>query len=92
MNTYPRINDKVILMEDFRGSDDYSRLCYDDDLKKHLDALIGKKSTVIGVSKDFFSDETSEGYCDITDGTIHFRIRLKWFWANTDSEAEEKQI
>lgn len=86
MNTFPRIDDKVLLREDFRGSDDYSSLCYDKTCKEHLDALIGKESAVVGVFKDFYSDNPTDGFCDITDGTMHFRIRLKWFWANPSEE------
>ena len=74
MKEYPRIGDKVILKESYKGHPYYKEYYFDDRTK--LDNLMGKPVEVEGIGKSW-GDEYLE-YCDITDGEICFRVPLEF--------------
>ena len=76
MKTYPRIDDKVILQDSFKGSKGYKEYFS----KGQIDGIFGVVADVVGVSKSpLFDNEASIGYCDITtDYKIVFRVPLEF--------------
>lgn len=74
MKEYPRIDDKVILQESFKGSKDYNEYFHDG----RIDGLFGVVADVVGVGKRTY-EEDSIGYCDITaDYNTVFRVPLEF--------------
>ena len=73
MTTYPRIDDKVILQEKFKNSQNYK----DYFSSGQIDGMFGIVADVVGVGK-YVHDDTI-GYCDITkDNNIAFRVPLEF--------------
>ncbi|MBQ7508432.1 MAG: hypothetical protein IJT52_03790 [Spirochaetales bacterium] len=73
MKEYPRIDDKVILQESFKGSPDYKEYFSDG----RIDGMFGVVADVVGVRKSPY--DGTIGFCDITtDSNIVFRVPLEF--------------
>lgn len=74
MKTYPRIDDKVILQDKYKESQNYK----DYFSKGQIDGIFGVVADVVGVSKCRYED-VSLGFCDITtDYKIVYHVPLEF--------------
>ena len=81
MKDYPKMFDKVILREDFKGSDEYNEYFW----QGRIDPLLGKVCTVRGML-DFREDDRTVAIT--LDGDVLFKVGLQWAEANPSEEKE----